>query len=271
MSVQQTLFSRILGEAPHKVFALHCTMAHSGAWRGLSEALSGEAAFHAFDMFNHGKSPDWDGQGEFQLRMADAVFDQIDAPVDLLGHSFGATVALRMATMRPEKVRRLVLIDSVHLAVVRLDQPEAYARSRAAAAPFSDALALGNFEDAARIFNRGWGDHRGPKWNDLPEARRQAMTRGVQIVPACGPSISDDLPGLFDPGGLDPVQMPVLLLRGEETDETVRIVHEGLARRLPQAESHAIPGAGHMVPITHPRETADALRSFFSRKADAVA
>ncbi|MEX0340773.1 MAG: alpha/beta fold hydrolase [Arenibacterium sp.] len=268
MSIAQPLFSRILGNGGHTVFALHCTMAHSGAWRGLSEAMSGEVAFHAVDMFNHGKSPDWDGKGDFQLRMAEAAFDKIDAPIDVVGHSFGATVALRMAAMRPEIVRRLVIIDSVHLAVVRQDHPEALEQERVASAPFREALDAGNFEDAARIFNRGWGDSRGPKWADLPETRRQAMTRGVQIVPACGPSITDDLPGLFESGGLDAVRMPVLLLRGAETEETVRFVHDGLARRLPQSESHVVAGAGHMVPITHPVETAGILRDFFTRTQD---
>ena len=262
MSVSQPLFSRVLGDGGHQVFALHCTMAHSGAWRGLAEVFAGDIAFQATDMFNHGKSPDWDGEGEFQLRMAEAAFATFDGPMDVIGHSFGATVALRMAAMRPEMVRRLVIIDSVHLAVVRQDQPDVLERESVVSAPFREALEARNFADAARIFNRGWGDTRGPKWDELPEARRQAMTRGVQIVPACGPSITDDLPGLFEPGGLDPVQMPVLLIRGAETEETVRIVHDGLARRLSQAESHAIEGAGHMVPITHPKETADVLRGF---------
>ena len=113
MSVSQPLFSRVLGDGGHQVFALHCTMAHSGAWRGLAEVFAGDIAFQATDMFNHGKSPDWDGEGEFQLRMAEAAFATFDGPMDVIGHSFGATVALRMAAMRPEMVRRLVIIESL--------------------------------------------------------------------------------------------------------------------------------------------------------------
>lgn len=260
--MDQALFSRILGSGPREILALHCTMAHSGAWRGLAEALEGRFAVRAPDMYNHGRSPDWDGQGEFQLRMAEAALSLIEGPVDVVGHSFGATVALRMAVLRPDLVRSLTMIDSVHMAVVRQDRPDILDQDQATSAPFREALAAGEFERAARIFNRGWGDSRGPRWEDLPEARRAAMSRGVRIVPACGPSITDDLPGLLKPGGLGAVTMPVLLIRGGETEATVRIVHEGLARRLPHAQNHVVPGAGHMVAITHPAEIAERLAAF---------
>lgn len=46
---------------------------------------------------------------------ADDLLDAVspDAPVDLVGHSMGGTVALLLAAARPERVRRLVVLDGL--------------------------------------------------------------------------------------------------------------------------------------------------------------
>ena len=69
----QPLAPRQNGAGARQVFALHCTMAHAGAWRGLAGALSDDVTITAIDMCRHGISPDWDGQGELQLRKAEAA------------------------------------------------------------------------------------------------------------------------------------------------------------------------------------------------------
>ncbi|MHA6264922.1 alpha/beta fold hydrolase [Arenibacterium sp. CAU 1754] len=261
----QPLASRTFGTGPRKVLALHCTIAHAGAWRALANAMADEITLIAPDMLSHGKSPDWDKKGDFQDRMVKAVEPFLDEPMDVVGHSFGATVALRLAVDYPDKVRSLTMIEPVYFAIAAQDAPDILREQTAKAKPFHDAVTAGEYENAARIFNRSWSDADGPRWPDLPEATRTAMTRGVQIVPACSPSIIDDCHGLLKPGVLDRVAMPVLLLRGDQTDEIIGIVNDGLARRLPDADNQVIAGAGHMLPITNPVETAAALRSVFVR------
>ena len=95
--IPQPLFARSFGDGPRQVLALHCTMAHSGAWRGLSAALSDVATLTATDMLCHGRSPDWDRAGDFQDRIARAAGAHLTAPMDVIGHSFGAATALRLA------------------------------------------------------------------------------------------------------------------------------------------------------------------------------
>src|SRR6185295_11727914 len=47
------------------------------------------------------------------LRDLESVVDQLtDAPVDLAGHSFGALVALHFAMRRPERVRKLAVVEA---------------------------------------------------------------------------------------------------------------------------------------------------------------
>jgi len=70
---------------------------------------------------------------------------------------------------------------------------------------------------------------------------------------------------MLAPGVLYRVTAPALLLRGDQTQPAMAVVNEGLARRLPDAVSVVIRGAGHMLAITHPVETAAELRALFAR------
>lgn len=224
--------------------------------------MDNEATFVAPDMFSHGRSPDWDGQGDFPDLMTHAVSRLLDSPMDVVGHSFGAMIALRLAVERPHLVRTLTLIEPVFFAIVVQDAPDLVAHQSEADRPVFEALDAGDPALAARLFNRAWGDG-GSRWPDLREETRAAMTRGIHILPASSSAIYEDRPGLLRPGVLQSLKMPVLLLRGSRTEEVITAVNDGLARRIPHAQSVAVEGAGHMLPITHPDETAAHLRQHF--------
>ena len=264
--VQPQIHQTSKGDGPRDVLAIHCTLAHSGAWRGLLREMEGEITLHAIDLPSHGRSADWhEDQGDFQDVSAAGARAVFDRPMDLLGHSFGATVALRLAAERPELVRSLTLIEPVFFAVAALDDPDALARHDADAQPFFDTYTSGDAALAARLFNRMWADPTSPRWPDLPEATRAAMTRAIHVVPASGAAIFNDRQGLLKDGGLSALTAPTQLLRGSNTHDVIGVINEGLARRMPNATSHVVDGAGHMLPITHPAETAELLRSLFAR------
>ena len=122
-NIRQPVFSRSFGNGPRKVLAVHCTLAHSGAWRGVAAAMGSEVTFVTPDMLTHGRSPDWDKQGDFQTRNTQAIEPLLEEPMDVVGHSFGATVALRLALAHPDKVRSLTMIEPVFFAVAAIDDP----------------------------------------------------------------------------------------------------------------------------------------------------
>ena len=252
-----------IGTGARDVLAIHCTLAHSGAWKGLATALP-ETTFHVFDMPSHGRSADWDAAlGDYQDQGTDAALGLLTRRMDVIGHSFGATIALRLAVERPDLVRSLTLIEPVFFAVAIQDAPDLLAEHDARSVPFFEALLQGDTEEGARRFSAMWGD--GPRWEDLPAPVRAAMVRAIPVVPACRPAIYDDRAALLAPGRLDRVTCPVQLLRGSATDPVIAVVNDGLARRLPDAVSLVVNGAGHMLPITHPGETAALMRDVFAR------
>ncbi|MEX0350132.1 MAG: alpha/beta fold hydrolase [Paracoccaceae bacterium] len=263
-AVAHGLHVRRLGRGARQVLAFHCTMAHSGALRGLAQGLGAGVTVTAPDMPSHGRSPDWDGQDSVLDRVIEAGSALLSEPMDLIGHSFGGVVALHLAVQRPELVRSLVLFEPVFFAVVKQDQPEVTVADAKGMQPVHDALAVGDPETAARVFNALWGAG-GTRWRDLAETTRAAMTRGVAILADANSQITQDPHGLLRPGGLDRVTAPALLLRGAHSPAITGAANTGLARRLPDAVSTIVEGTGHMAPLTDAARVADEITRFWSR------
>lgn len=256
---------RTFGSGPLPVLAIHCSLGHSGAWRGIGGALSDVATIHAYDLPSHGDSADWDGQGnvhDVATEMALAVLDQLGPdPVDIIGHSFGATVALRLAIGHPARVRSLIMFEPVFFAAAMADDPEFGPNYASANADFEKALDAKDLDTAARVFNAPWGD--GTPWGDIPETTRTYMAKRIDFIRQSAPFLVQDSAGLLATGRFTTAQMPALLLRGASSPWT-KAINDAVARRLPNATQVTLPDMGHMGPITHPEVVAETIRGFLA-------
>lgn len=253
-------FTRSFGNGPRKALAIHCTLAHSGAWRGAGEALADDLTMLAYDLPSHGKSPDWDGRGNVHDLATDMARGLLTEPMDIIGHSFGATVGLRLAIESPELVRSLTMFEPVYFAAAMMDDPKGVASDMGNNTAFNAAYASGDMMEAARVFNTGWGD--GSGWDATPQKLRQYMAERIHFVPASQPFLRDDSAGLLEPGRFARADMPVLLLDGATSDEIAGVICRSLIKRLPHVTHCLIDGAGHMAPLTHPDAFAGEVRSF---------
>ncbi|SFD52872.1 Pimeloyl-ACP methyl ester carboxylesterase [Sulfitobacter brevis] len=253
-----------MGQGPRRAMALHCNLAHGGAWGGVARALDDQLTLIAPDMPSNGRSPDWDEVSDFSDTVYCTALETMDdAPMDVMGHSFGAAVAVRLAVEHPDRVRSLTLFEPVLFSIAQADAPESMVEHEAQAADFYDAYESGDREEAARRFNRMWSD--GPAWANLPERSRAAMIRAIPVVPATQDFLFRDSAGLLAEGVLEGCAIPALVMRGEDTLSVVKETNKGLARRLPNAAEVVIEGAGHMGPITHPQEVAEAIAGLLAR------
>jgi len=256
-------FTRSFGHGPRKALAIHCSLAHSGAWRGVGDALCDELTILAYDLPMHGKSGDWDGQGNIHDIATDMARALLTEKMDLIGHSFGATVALRLAIEVPELVRSVTMIEPVYFAAVLQDEPERVETYYAATAKFEAELASGDRMAAARMFNRGWGD--GTKWELIPAAIREYMAARIHFVPASTAFLGEDSSGLLRPGMFARAVMPALLIEGDQSPDMTFAINRSLERRLPDVRRRVVEGAGHMAPITHPKEVAALIRELLDQ------
>lgn len=240
------------------ILALHCSLAHAGAYSGLAAALHG-VTLTALDFIGHGKARDWDGMEDYHsaataeaVALAESLSD--GKPLDLIGHSFGGTVALRIAAIRPDLVRSLTLIEPVFFAAARAAQDPEWEGFIADHQSFGALVAAGNRIEAARQFHAIWGG--GEPFGTLPSRMQRYMAERIHLITAPWPMVLEDRPGLLAPGRLEAIRVPVLLLEGNISPPIVGAVNGALARRLPHASRMTVPEAGHMLPITHAAQVA---------------
>lgn len=259
---------RVWGQgSARKAVALHCSLAHAGAWSGLAQRLEG-VEVTAFDQPGHGKAAEWDGVEDLQGLTTRLTIDFAErvgggAPVDFFGHSFGGTVCLRVALERPDLVRSLVLVEPVLFAAARASGAQAFAPFIAGHSAFEDQVRAGRRMEGARLFHAAWGGATG--FDDLPEAQRAYILDRIHLIVAQGPSLAGDSGGLLRYMGLEGIGVPVLLVQGGDSPPVIDAIMTELARRLPMATRLVVPGAGHMVPITHAETVAKAVRAHFDR------
>lgn len=222
-------------------------MGSGRAFDPMARRLGGRVDLTAFDLPSHGRSGAWqpaDGEDYHTTvtRMAEGLLGE--GPVDLIGHSIGATVALRLAVAAPGRVRSLTLIE-----------PVLFAASRSGHSLDDELAALaaaGKIEAAARLFLGIWGAPGG--FEALPRSLQQAAVELMPLVLETDAALSADVHGILRPGGLEAVRAPSLLIAGADSPAVVGEIFDTLAARLPDARRATVPGAGHMAPVTHPAE-----------------
>ena len=248
------------------VVCLHSNASTSVQWRALSELLADRMRVVAVDSYGAGKSPDWPGQRALQLQdeaeLVAAVLPPAPEPFHLVGHSYGAAVALKLALMQPDRVRSMVLYEPTLFSLIADDDPlnspaEGIWR---AASDAADAIDRGDTAAAARRFIDYW---MGPgTWAAMPAARQAVVAPSMRPVRSWRDvAMRRD----FGPDALATLKLPVLLMWGEQSPASALAVVDVLRRALPQVQAAPQAGLGHMAPITHAAQINPQIAEFIAR------
>jgi pimeloyl-ACP methyl ester carboxylesterase len=198
----------------------------------------------ALDLPGHGRSP---GSGSASI---DDYAGQITAFLDtlklenvfLIGHSMGGAIAQTVALRQPPALAGLVLIGTG-------------AKLRVAPAILDNLLP--HFGETAAAVNRyTWGP------NALPEmvARGEAMLAETPPPVLHGDFVACDR---FDVRAeLSGVTLPTLVIAGSADKMTPPKYGRYLAGAIPHAQFLLLEGAGHMMMVEKPGETAAAVERF---------
>ncbi|MDB6179996.1 alpha/beta fold hydrolase [Paracoccus fistulariae] len=238
------------GDPDRPALALHCMLASAGYWGPIAKRLDGRVGLKAFDMPGHGRSGDWtpDPDGpDFHTTVTRIAASFIDRPLDLIGHSMGATVALRIAVAAPDAIRSLTLIEPVLFAAAP-DRQQASRDTQVAS-----LYEQGRETEATRAFIDAWGAQ---PFDDLPPQAQHQMQRRIGLVANNVPPLSHDSANILRDGGLEAIDAPVMLISGENSPPVIHAIADALAGRLPDVGRATVPGAGHMLPLTHADEVA---------------
>ena len=188
----------------------------------------------------------------------DGLIDRCGQPVHLVGHSFGAAVALKLAQRRPDRVRSLTLIEPAAYHLLRRGNTEdraRYAEFDALADTVHRYAAKGESDCGMARFVDFWV---GPRsWERTSARLRATLTRRLAQVLADFAAIATDTDTLAD---CATVTCPTLCMMGQDSPKVSRRVTERLAAVLPCARLEDVPGTGHLLPLTDPHVVDPAIR-----------
>jgi len=224
--------------------------------------------FHVLapDSYGAGKSPDWPSDRTIRLRDEVALIEPILAragsPVALVGHSYGAAVALIAALADPGRVRAMVLYEPALFALLDAEAPPPNEADgiRDAVAEAGLALEAGNRDGAAERFIDYWMG-RGA-WKQTPEQRKPPIVASVVNVRRWAHALFTEPTPLEAFRSLD---IPVLYPVGKRSTASARGVARLLTTALPRVELIELDDLGHMGPITHPDLINDVIARYLER------
>jgi pimeloyl-ACP methyl ester carboxylesterase len=247
---------------------LHANASSSAQWRDLMDRLAAKFHVLAPDTWGAGKSPAWPAKHRLSLRdevvFLEPVFARADEPVRLVGHSYGAAVALIAAIAMPRRVRSLALYEPTLFSLVDAERPPPNAANgiRAAVADAIAALAEGRPAAAAERFIDYWMGV--GSWASMPEKRREPIMASIGNISSWAHALLSEPTPLTAFGALD---IPVLYMVGTQSPASSRAVARVLARALPRAKLVELQGLGHMGPLTHPGMVNELIADFVETEA----
>lgn len=232
------------------VVLLHSSVSGRRQWRSLIAALADRYRVFAPDLLGYGETPPWTGPGPQRLSdqaaLVHRLAEEVGAPYALVGHSFGASVALAAAAELGGSLERLVLIEPNPFWLLRGGHPDELAEAAALRDAVKAAGASGGWPRAAERFADYWN---GPgTWAALGEERRTAFARALR------PNFHE-WDAVLEPPAEDvvaAVRAETHVLSARDTVAPIARIVELLERLRPDWRFAQVERGGHMAPLTAP-------------------
>lgn len=236
---------------------LHCALGNSASLSGLVAATQDRLAIISTDLPGHGLTA-FDPAQDFHDQSVETAVELLEsrAPAHLFGHSFGASVALRVAAERPDLVASLSLYEPVYYSIL---PDHAFERETRKTAEMMNAVSDGDWLKAARIFMARWDQ------KDFDALAKEKQRYILGILPNLlnhKLSIMSKDKGAVISLSMEQIRVPVLLMRGAGTLNVIADIDNVITDRIPHVKQRVFQGIGHMGPITHAHDIAAELNQF---------
>lgn len=253
----------------HKLVFLHGLMGSAANWRRIASAFEAEFHILTYDQRGHGRSfhpPDGYHPRDFAQDLKHILEELGWSASALVGHSMGGRNALEFAAHFSQRVKVLVIedigpdanlgaIERIEKLIQRVPTPFA---SRQEARDFFEKsyVDLISFYPQAQVVSRFMLSNIEQKpdgkmdWRFDKDAILQCMRDGRN---------EDRWDALAN------LKMPVLIVRGEHSNDLPRPIFDRMLKILPTAEGVEIPESGHWVHFDQPEAFIRVLKEFFHK------
>lgn len=250
------------------VVLVHSSVAGARQWRKLMERLASRYHVIAVNLFGYGRTPAWTADRPQtladQAALVEAVVPTGAHDIALVGHSFGGSVAMRVAADLGGRASTLVLLEPNPFSILR-----AYGRDAA----FAEATRLrdivrmygakGEWAAAAEKFADYWGG--AGTWAATGPERRTAFAEGLKPNFHEWDAIMNDTTSLQD--WVECLPQSTLVIHDANTARPIREIVALMSVATPWQVT-AIPHGGHMAPLTHPDLVNPLVADFLDRCND---
>ncbi len=242
---------REAGKGP-PVLLIHGIGVNADVWEPQITVLKPRRWVVAADLPGHGQSdplPEGAGLDDFVTAMAEFIEALGSPPLPVIGHQFGAMVALGLALDHPQKVAALVALNPVYCRD-KLSRGAVEARA---------AQVVGGKVDVFGSISRWFPDDR-----NGPIARHVGNWLSRTDAKGYGTAYRAFATGdRAHEGRLGELTCPSLFMTGVSDPNSTPAMADKMAREA-HGRALAIPGARHMMNLSHATETNNAIVAFLN-------
>ncbi|NVK74791.1 MAG: alpha/beta fold hydrolase [Oceanospirillaceae bacterium] len=244
------------GSSGPDLIVIHGLFGNADNWHSIAQGLAEHFTVHCIDLPNHGKS---DSMSDASYpKMAEAVLDWAKLneirSFYLLGHSMGGKVAMQMAAIATKGlIKKLIVVDIApvdyepsHTKI--LEGLQAINKSKPSSRKEADTL-LSQYESNLTV-----------RQFLLKNLVRKES--GFELALSVNNIASSYSTILKKPHIKDPVDIPTLFIKGENSDYIVAEYQDAISTLFPNANFKMIVGTGHWLHAEKPLPFTSLVRRF---------
>lgn len=242
------------------VMLLCSTGLDSRQWNYLLPMLEGRKVICPHYLCYSG-TDNWKGEGEINPFLdylaAESLLMSEDEPIDIIGHSYGGFIALKLAKKYPERVRKIAIHEPILWGCLQFTEKEDLKDEFGEVTEtfFTENL---DPEDFLRDFVDYW--NKIGTWNSMPEERQNMWLKlHPKILSEARMLCYDKTPASF----YESIEHPILITLSKETPPHQYEVCKIVASYLNNVNLINVPG-GHMGVITESEKVIPHLLNWVS-------
>jgi pimeloyl-ACP methyl ester carboxylesterase len=257
------LYYELLGTRDIPIVLVHGSWDSHHDWDLVVPALAESFCVLTYDRRGHSQSERPTGPGSVREDVADlaALIEHLGLkPAWVVGNSFGASIALRLASEHPGLFRGLIAHEPPLFSLLANDPGLApmLADVQKKIGAVVQRIACGDHAGATEQFVETVALGAGT-WATVPPDIQRVM---IENAPTFLDEANDPEQLAFKLEWISRFSKPALLTLGDQSPPTFAPVVARLAEALPHAEIVTLPGAGHVPHTTHPDAYVEAIIGF---------
>ena len=245
------------------VMLVHSSVSGARQWRRLMDELKDEFHVRAVNLYGYGKTPPWSSDApqtlDDQARLVETALPTNADNVCVVGHSFGGSVAMKLAARLAGRVSRLVLLETNPFYLLKQSgRADAFAEAMDLRNWVKKFGLMGEWATVAGRFADYWGG--AGSWQNMPAERRHAFAEAMKPNYFEWDAVMEETTPAEQWARLLP--RSTLLVSDPNTVLPIREITAILRRSCPMWTHQEIAGGGHMAPLTRPDLINPLVRSF---------